>query len=50
MKDKITYFVIGAIVAVFCTHAYIVYQLRQQTLENTQVISQIVTFLNSVKK
>lgn len=46
MKDKIIYFVVGAIIAIFCVHAYIVYQLRDQTIQNSIVIQQIVNLIN----
>ncbi len=45
-KQIITAFILGAIVAVFGFHAYFLYQIRQQVIQNTASIQQIVNFLN----
>ena len=47
MKQKIIYILIGIAIAVFGFHAYTIYQVRKQTIINTQNIQQIINFLNS---
>lgn len=46
MQSKLTTFVAGLLVALFATHAYTVYQMRAQMVQNTVVIQQIVSFIN----
>ena len=46
-KTTITFFLLGVIVALFFTHAYFVYQIKKQTIQNTNNIGQIVNYLNS---
>ena len=45
-KQTITAFVLGIIVAVFVSHAYIVYQVRVITFQNQVAITEIVNFIN----
>lgn len=46
-KTTIITFILGAITALFFTHAYIVYQVRKQTIINTQNVAEIIKFLNN---
>lgn len=45
-KTTITAFVLGIIVAIFLSHAYVVYQVREVTFSNQAAIGEIVNFLN----
>jgi len=48
-KKLIIAFALGAIVAVFCVHAYMLIQLEREVNQNTANISAIVNFINGQK-
>jgi hypothetical protein len=49
-KTIITTAVITACILVTAFHAYTVYQLRKQTIANTQAIQQFVNFINQAQQ
>ena len=48
MKKTIIISVIaGILLTIFAFHAYNFYQIRKATIQNTQAIAQVVSFINS---
>ena len=51
MKNVLIGIAIGIAIAVTAYHAYVVYQLRAQVIQNTAVMTEVTNFLNeSIKK
>jgi len=50
IKNYIIIFILGAIVALFGTHAWVVYKLRTQVRNQQAVIQQIVNLINTAGK
>lgn len=46
MKQALIGVVIGIFIAVTAYHAYVVYQLRSQVIQNTSAIYEVVGFIN----
>ena len=46
MKNIIITAILSVVLTAFCFHAYVVYQISQATVQNTQAIQQIVNFMN----
>ena len=49
MNNKHT-FILGIIVALFCVHAYLFYQVRTVVAQHDVVLNQVVTFINNSQK
>lgn len=46
MKNIIITAIVSILATIFCFHAYFVYQIRNQVIQNTAIITQVVDFIN----